>query len=277
MARSIERPRSPRSSTGRAHSSGRTSLAVLTARLKQHLLVTAALAFLVLAIVAAAITLLTRAHDRQTELDRQVTRLLAGIPQHDRALGYDAAPVTLEVFADLKDPDSRNWWNNYLPAIIKQDVRTGRLQLRFHSYKTNTNSPVEFVTEQTAALAAGAQNKLWNYADTFYHQQRNAPKTSEFDPYATNNFLKSVAQQVPGLNLDRWQTDRHTERREEQPSEETKTATSYRLYVTPSFRIGRTGHPLTNYAGSTILKYKAQRPIALITATDLETTIKELN
>jgi hypothetical protein len=236
----------------------------------------AALLLLVLA-VAAVIIRVTQSPDRQTELDRQVTRLLADIPQHDRTLGYPTAPVTLEVFADLKDPDSRNWWNNYLPAVIKQDVRTGRLQLRFHSYKTNTNSPVEFVTEQTAALAAGAQNKLWNYADTFYHQQRNAPQTSEFEPYATNNFLKSVAQQVPGLNLTRWQSDRHTERREEQPSEETKTAIHYRLYVTPSFRIGRTGGPLNNYSGRAIIKYKAQQPIALITATDLETSIKELN
>jgi hypothetical protein len=277
MARSIERPRSLRSSTIRARSSGQVDTTTLTGLVKRHLFVTAALALLVLAVAAAAIFQLTRGSDRQAELDRQVTRLLAGIPQHDHTLGYRTAPVTLEVFADLKDPDSRNWWNNYLPAIINQDVRTGRLQLRFHSYKTNTNSPVEFVTEQTAALAAGAQNMLWNYADIFYHQQRNAPETSEFAPYATTTFLKSVAQQVPGLNLTRWQTDRHTERREEQPSEESKTAIGYQLHVTPSFRIGRTNGPLTNYSGSTVLKYKAQQPISLIKARDINKAIKELD
>jgi hypothetical protein len=236
----------------------------------------ATLALVALAVAAAAIIQLTQSSNRQAELDRQVTRLLAGIPQHDHTLGYPTAPVTLEVFADLKDPDSRNWWNNYLPAIINQDVRTGRLQLRFHSYKTNTNNQVEFVIEQTAALAAGAQNKLWNYTDTFYHQQRNAPQTSEFESYATNSFLQSVASQVPGLNLTRWQTDRHTERREEQPSEESKAAISYQLHVTPSFRIGRTNGPLANYSGSTVLKYKAQQPISLIKARDIDKAIKEL-
>ncbi len=229
------------------------------------------------AVSAGAILGLTaKGASDQTLSDQQVTRLLAGIPQHDHTLGYPNAPVTLEVFADLKDPDSRTWWNNYLPTIIKQDVRTGRLQLRFHSYKTNTRSPVEFVNEQTATLAAGAQNKLWNYADIFYHQQRNAPTASELEPYATNSFLQSIAHQTSGLNLARWQTDRHTGRREEQPSQESNTAAAYQLHVTPSFRIGRTGNPLTNYAGSTVIKYKAQHPISFITAQDISKAIKEI-
>ena len=216
-----------------------------------------------------------RRHGAASRLDKEVTVLLAGIPQHARNLGYPNAPVTLEVFADLKDPDSRGWFDNDLPAIIKQDVRTGLLQLQFRSFKTNTRSPVEFVDEQTAALAAGAQNKLWNYADTFYHQHRNAPEHSEFEPYATDSFLQSVARQVPGLSLTRWQADRHTERREEQPSQESKAADEYQLHVTPSFRIGHTGGPLTNYSGSTILKYLTQNPISLIKAQDINETIKE--
>ena len=230
-----------------------------------------------LAIVAGVlIGRLIRGSGEQAHIDHEVTMLLAGIPQHDRILGYPNAPVTLEVFADLKDPDSRYWWNHNLPAIIKQDVRTGLLQLHFHSYKTNTSNPIEFVHEQTAALAAGAQNQLWNYTDIFYHQQRNAPTHSEFEPYATNTFLQNVAHQTPSLNLTRWQTDQHTERREEQPSEESQTAREYHLWVTPSFRIGPTNGPLTNYSGSTILKYKAQHPISFIKAQDLNKTINEL-
>lgn len=231
-----------------------------------------------LAIVAGAfLGRVIRGSGEQTHIDQELTRLLAGIPQHARILGYPDAPVTLEIFADLKDPDSRYWWNHDLPAIIQQDVRTGLLQLHFHSYKTNTNNPVEFVREQTAVLAAGAQNRLWNYAGIFYHQPRNAPTRSEFEPYATNSFLQNIARQVPGLNPARWQTDRHTDRREEQPSEESRTARGYQLHVTPSFRIGRTGQPLKNYSGSTILKYNAQHPISLIKARDLIKTINELD
>jgi hypothetical protein len=214
---------------------------------------------------------------QQKRSNQRVAKLLAGIPQHGHRLGYPNAPVTLEVFADLKDPDSRNWFDNYLPAILKQDVRTRKLQLRFHAFKTNTGLPAEFVDEQTAALSAGAQNKLWNYAEVFYHQQRNAPTHSEFESYATNNFLEVIARQIPGLDFSPWNIDRHTEHREELPSEESKTAREYQLHVTPSFRIGRTGRPLTNYAGSTILKYKGQHPISLIKAHDLNKTISELD
>jgi Thioredoxin len=227
--------------------------------------------------VATVFSLANSAPQQEQRVDQEVAKLLTGIPQHDHTLGYPSAPMTLEVFADLKDPDSRNWFDNYLPAILQQDVRTGRLQLRFHSYKTNTFSPTEFVREQTAALSAGAQNKLWNYADLFYHQQRNAPKQSEFEPYATNRFLEDIARQVPGLGFARWLADQHTERREELPSEESKAAREYQLHVTPSFRIGRTGEPLTNYSGSTILKYGGQHPISLIKATDLQKSIKELD
>jgi hypothetical protein len=246
--------------------------------LKRRHVAAAATGLVGLAILIGAILGLTsRGSGDQTQIDQTATRLLAGIPQHDRTLGYPNAPVTLEVFADLKDPDSRAWWNSNLPAIIQQDVRSGLLQLHFHAYKTNTRDPIEFVREQTAALAAGAQNELWDYVGIFYHQQRNAPHHSEFEPYVTNSFLESVARQTPGLNLTRWQTSLHAERREEQPGAENKTARQYQLHVTPSFRIGHTGRPLTNFSGKTVLKYPGQHPIALITAQDLKKAIKELD
>jgi hypothetical protein len=246
--------------------------------LQRNSVATTAAVLIGLAIAAGVILGLTaKGADEQARIDQGATRLLAGIPQHDRTLGRHNAPVTLEVFADLKDPDSRKWWDDYLPAIIQQDVRTGLLQLHFRSYKTNTRGPVEFVDEQTAALAAGAQDKLWDYAGIFYRQRRNAPTHSEFEPYATDGFLQGVARQVPGLDVARWQTDRRTGRREEQPSEESKAADAFQLHVTPSFRIGRTGGPLANYSGSTVLKYSAQHPLSYIKASDLKKTIKDLD
>jgi hypothetical protein len=125
---------------------------------------------LVVIAAAAAATLALLSHNTsqvatEDRIDHQVSTLLAGIPQQERTLGKPAAPVTLEVFLDLKDPDSRNWFLNNLLAIIHSHVRTGALKLEYHAYKTNTFSPQEFVKDQTAALAAGAQNKLWNFSD----------------------------------------------------------------------------------------------------------------
>ena len=238
-----------------------------------------AIAALLAASLATTLLLVNRTGSQaaaERKIDRYVTRLLAGVPQHGKILGQPSAPVTMEVFLDLKDPDSRSWILNNLPAIVKAYVRPGTLRLEYHAYKTNTFSPQEFVDEQTAALAAGAQDKLWNYLDTFYQQPRRARERSEFESYATNAFLENVARQVPGLDIPLWQADRHTGRREEQTTAEDQTARKLGLHVTPSFRIGSTGHPLHNYAGREIIKYGEQHPIALPTAQELSSAVREL-
>jgi protein-disulfide isomerase len=264
LPRTLREPRRTRARTRHTHA-------------KRWLLSTwsTATAALAAAAVVAAIALLAHTNSQaaaESRIDHEVSALLAGIPQRASTLGNPNAPVNLQVFLDLKDPDSRSWFLKDLPAIISDEVRTGALKLEYHAYKTNTRSPQEFVKDQTAALAAGAQDKLWNYIYTFYHEQG-----SEFAPYATETYLDNLAHQSPGLNVAQWHTDRHTERREEQTTQEDQTARTLNLHVTPSFRIGRTGGPLHNYAGHSILKYGEQHPIALPEASDIATTIKGLD
>ena len=193
------------------------------------------------------------------------------MPQRAGTLGSPSAPVTLEVFLDLKDPDSRTWFLTDLPAILREFVRPGTVRLEYRAYKTNTFSPQEFVEDQTAALAAGAQNKLWNYLYIFYIHQG-----SEFARYATEAFLESIARLVPGLNLARWHADRHAGRREEQTTAEDQTARGLGLHVTPAFRIGKTGGPMPNFSGHAVIKYGEQHPISYIDAKDLRKAIQAL-
>jgi protein-disulfide isomerase len=207
----------------------------------------------------------------ETRTSHEVTAVFAGVPQHQDTLGNPTAPVTLEVFGDLKDADSAGWFVRDLPAIVQDYVRPGVLKLVYRGFKRNTFSPQEFVKEQTAALAAGARDKLWNYTDTFYHEQHN-----EFATYVTNAYLTNIARQIPGLNLGLWRTDLHTERREEQATAEDQTAHNLGLHVTPAFRIGLTGHPLHNYAGHIIIKNQGQHPFAMPEAQDITNAIKEL-
>jgi protein-disulfide isomerase len=60
-----------------------------------------------------------------------------------------------------------------------------------------------FVPSQTAALAAGKQQKAWNYIELFYHEQGD-----ESDSYVTDNYLGGLAKQIPGLNFNQWGSDR---------------------------------------------------------------------
>jgi protein-disulfide isomerase len=231
---------------------------------------------LVAVVTLAALTVLGHTSSRaaaESRVDSEVSTLLAGIPQHANTLGNPTAPITLQIFIDLKDPDCRDWFLTKLPAIIHDFVRTGALKLEYHAYKTNTFRPQVFVKEQTAALAAGTQNKLWNYIDTFYYEQK-----SEFIAYVNDTHLANIAHQIPNLNLTRWYTDLHTERREERTTQEDQTARALHLYVTPSFRIGKTGGPMHNFSGVHLIKYPGQpHPIALPEASDIGKAIQELD
>lgn len=227
--------------------------------------------------VAFGVLVLTRHASGQAalerEVDRKVSAQLTGIPQAGATLGRRTAPVTMEVFIDLEDPTSRWWFREDLPAIIDAYVRTGALKLRYHAFKRNTYWPAAFVNQQTAALAAGAQDKLWNYIETFFYEQGK-----ELTHYVTESYLEGIARQTPGLDLARWHTDRHTGRREEQTTAEDQSARAIGFYVTPAFRIGKTGGRMSVFTGRTNIQYPEQKhPIALIEATDVTNAIELLD
>lgn len=229
-----------------------------------------------LAATAAVAALALQGHDNtlaqaERRTNSAISSVLTGIPEQGNVLGSPRAPVTLEIHADLKDPDCQNWFLDTLPLTIEDFVRTGVLKLEYRSFKTNTKEPSEFIRDQTAALAAGAQNELWYFVLAFYAAQR-----SEFATYATEGFLEQVARQVPGLDIARWHVDRHTGRREEQTVSEDQAARALGLHVTPSFRIGRSGGRLRNFSGHSVTKYGEQHPIALPTAQDVGKAIEAL-
>jgi|ERR1700722_19586526 len=209
----------------------------------------------------------------ETRIDHEVNALLEGIPQQGRTLGSPAAPVTLQVFADLKDVDSKRWVLTLLPAIIHEFVRTNILKIEYISFKTNTISPKTFITQQTAAIAAGAQNNLWNYIEIFYHEQGQ-----EYTTYVTENYLDNIANQIPELNIKQWHQDRNSGRRNEQVVTDDHTARSEGIHVTPAYRLGRTGDQLQNFNGSEAITFPHQHhPTTFASAKDLASAISQIH
>jgi hypothetical protein len=242
----------------------------------------ALVAAIVAVLVASAVALALHGHDggrgaalaaRNNRVDRTVSSLLSGIPQEGLYLGRRTAPFTMEVFLDLEDPTGRWWFRERLPTIINTYVRAGMLRLQYHAFKRNTYWPAVFVNQQTAALAAGTQNKLWEYIDTFFYEQG-----TEYTRYVTEGYLQGIAGQIPGLDLVRWRADRHTGRREEQTASEDQAARTLGLQVTPAFRIARTGQPMRNLTSRHMIQYAEQHhPIALLQTSDIASAIKRLN
>jgi protein-disulfide isomerase len=155
-------------------------------------------------------------------------------------LGRPAAPITLQYFADLQCPVCRSFTTAALPSIIRKWVRGGQLKIEYRSLQTATREPEVFRTEQVAALAAGKQNKMWNFVETFYHEQQE-----EGTGYVTENFIQGIAKQVPGLNLSPWISDRNDPALANQISSDAQAANNRGLAGTPAFLIGRSGAATT--------------------------------
>ena len=164
----------------------------------------------------------------------QVGVQLAGIPQRGNTLGDPKAPLTLLFFGDLQCPYCRRFTLQALPLVIERYVRSGRVKIEYHSLKTATRDRQIFTTQQLAALAAGRQNKMWNFIELFYREQGR-----EDSGYVTENFLQELAQQVSGLNLPSWMAARGEKSLLNALREDARTASSAGLAGTPSFLVRR--------------------------------------
>jgi protein-disulfide isomerase len=175
-----------------------------------------------------------------------VNTTVDGIPQNGNVLGNPKAPVTLVYFGDLECPICKEFTLDALPSIIQKQVRTGKLKIEYRSLETATREPEVFKTQQVAALAAGKQNKMWNFVETFYHEQGE-----EDSGYVTESYLQKLAQQVPGLNLTEWTADRSEPALADQVAADEQAANSLGFDGTPSFQLGKTGQAAPKFEPGT--------------------------
>jgi hypothetical protein len=58
-------------------------------------------------------------------------------------------------------------------AVVVMALATGgrKVRVEYRSLETATHDPEVFKLQQVAALAAGAQDRMWNFIETFYHEQ----------------------------------------------------------------------------------------------------------
>lgn len=137
------------------------------------------------------------------QVQREVSALLAGIPQDGATLGSPKAPLTVWVFGDVECPTVRSFVELYLPSIIDEWVRPGLVKINYRSLQTDTQSEEIFFDQEIAALAAGRQDRMWHFFLTFVREQRDAQSE-----YVNNEFLSGIASQIPDLKRAQWNRDR---------------------------------------------------------------------
>ncbi|MGD0454019.1 MAG: thioredoxin domain-containing protein [Solirubrobacteraceae bacterium] len=180
-------------------------------------------------------------------IETEVDALLTGIPQRANVLGSRSAPVTIEYFGDLECSACQAFTLDSLPTLISRWVRTGKVRVEYRSLETATRDPEVFKLQQVAALAAGAQNRMWNFIETFYHEQG-----AEGSGYVNDAFLQGIARQIPGLNLSTWTDDRSNAAYSREVVEGSSVANSNGLTATPSFLLGRSSGALKKFEDASI-------------------------
>jgi protein-disulfide isomerase len=126
---------------------------------------------------------------------------LDGISQRRSVLGNPAAPATLIEYADLSCPFCARYTTSVFPTLVDRYVRSGRLKFEFRGLAflqpvDNSERALRY------ALAAGAQNKLWDYVERVYANQGE-----EGTEWFTAAFARTVTEQIPGLDAGKLARD----------------------------------------------------------------------
>jgi protein-disulfide isomerase len=135
-------------------------------------------------------------------------------------------------------------------------VRNGTAKVEYESLCTATCSSSDptggtsvFNTQQSAAYAAGKQNLLWYYIELFYREQG-----AEDSGYATRAFINQIGEQIPKLNLKKWQAGVGSKALVDEVNADQNTAEQkYGFDATPSFAIS--GPKGTSSLGAGVLTY----------------------
>lgn len=167
---------------------------------------------------------------QQAQVTSQVDQLLTGIPQSGATIGHPNAPVTMTYYGDFECPVCRDFTlNGGFPQLVSNDVRNGKVKVVFRAYQTATPTAQTFLNQQVAGLAAGQQNKFWDYMELFYRQQG-----TEGTSYANDAYLTKLAQQVSGLNIQQWRSARNNPTLASQVQADEAAASSQGVNATPT-------------------------------------------
>jgi protein-disulfide isomerase len=159
----------------------------------------------------------------------EVVSAIDGLPQSGTRLGDPRAEVTISEFADLQCPACAQYAETVVPDLVEGPVAAGEASLDFRNF---TILGPESITAAEAALAAGEQDRLWQFVETFYARQGG-----EGSGYVTDEFLTEVATDAGVPDIDQWEQDRTDPRWGEQIAAGERDAIDAGFQGTPSILV----------------------------------------
>jgi protein-disulfide isomerase len=159
----------------------------------------------------------------------QVSSELNGISQSGQVLGDSSAPITIVEFGDPQCPVCKAFSEQVAPTLISTYVKPGQAKYEYRPWDIiGPQSP----DASKAALAAGEQDRFWNYIQLFYLNQGE-----ENSGYVTDSFLESIAKGAGVPDIAKWNTDRQSSKWDSILSKNDSDAGSLGFSGTPSILI----------------------------------------
>jgi protein-disulfide isomerase len=162
-----------------------------------------------------------------------VQTLLRGIPQHGNVLGKPSAPVTMVEYVDLQCPFCQELETQAMPTLISRYVRSGTLKVELRPVAIRGGDSFR---GQSATLAAGMKNKMFNFAQLLYVNQ-GIENTGWLD----DNMVKSAASSIHGLDVSLLLKQVSSSTVAEQVKTVDAQASADGLDRTPTILVGKTG------------------------------------
>ena len=196
-------------------------------RRNRNLLIAAAGAVAVVAVLVVVSVVVTGGGDDDTTTTTGgSSAFLAGIPQQNTTLGAASAPVTLIQFEDMQCPVCREYQEDGFSGIVDEYVRPGKVKLRFAGLAFLGSDSEKALSH---VLAAGKQQKLWQYAAALYANQG-----AENSGWVTDELLERLAGEV-GLDWARVQQDAASSEVKQEAQASAAEAARLQVPGTPTF------------------------------------------
>jgi protein-disulfide isomerase len=157
---------------------------------------------------------------------QQVSSELSGIDQSGTVMGDSSAPVTVIEYGDPQCSSCKFFSEKVAPDLVSSEVKPGNVKYEFRPYLIigPDSKPA-----MRAALAAGEQNRFWNYLQLFYLNQGG-----ENSGYVTDQFMTTIARGAGVPDIDKWNTDRNDSKWDAVIQQGSTQAQSFGFNGTPS-------------------------------------------
>jgi protein-disulfide isomerase len=123
--------------------------------------------------------------------------MFADLPQDGTSLGREGAPVTIQLYEDFQCPACGQFARETLPDVVERYVEPGEVRL---VSETLAFLGPDSVSTARAVIAAGDQDRYWQYAYLLFENQGG-----ENTGYATDEFLRNLAEETEGLDVGEWE------------------------------------------------------------------------